>query len=147
MTAKFSTGLRNAMLATDPFGDAMDLCELKIYAGTVPASADDAIGAATLLCTVTNNATATGLTFDSAASGGVIAKTPSEIWRGINAAGGVATFFRLVLPSDNGTASVTQRRVQGAIATAGAELNLSSTTLVNAASQSVDFFSVALPTA
>jgi hypothetical protein len=147
MTIKTSTGLRNALLGTGSLKATLNLGSMKIYAGSLPADADQAIGAATLLCTVTNNATATGLTFDAAAANGVITKAPAEIWRGVNAATGVATFYRYVAPGDDGTLSTTQPRVQGSIATAGGDLNLSSTSLTATASQTVDYYSLSLPTA
>lgn len=147
MALKVSTGLRNAMLVTGSFKNQMDLCSLKIYAGTVPASADAALGSATLLCTVTNDATATGLTFEASATDGILSKTVSEIWRGVNSAGGVATFYRLETSSDDGSLSTTLQRIQGSVAVSGADLNLSNTTLVNAASQTIDHYTIAIPTA
>lgn len=142
---KPSTGLRNGMLATGSFKSLMDGAKLKIYAGTVPASADDALGGATLLCTISNNGTATGLTFDAAAVGGVLAKTPAEVWSGTNVAGGVATFYRLETAADDGSASTVFPRLQGTVGLAGADLNLSNTTLVSAAPQVIDYYTVALP--
>lgn len=147
MTAKVSTGLRNALMVTGSFKSLMDGCKLRIYAGAVPATADAALGGATLLCTVSNDATATGLTFDGSPSNGVISKTAAEIWRGVNAASGTATFYRLEEDTDDGTLSTTRKRVQGTVAVAGGGLNLSSVSLVAAASQTVNFYSLALPTA
>lgn len=147
MTVKTSTGLRNGMLVTDSFKGIMDGCVLKLYGGTVPADADAAIGGATLLCTITQDATATGLLFDTAAVAGVISKDPAQIWRGVNAASGTTTFYRLELVGDAGAASTTAPRVQGTVGTLGADLNLSSVALVASASQTIDFFSMALPTA
>lgn len=146
MPAKFSTGLRNAMLATGSLKATLDGAKLKIYAGDVPATADASIGSATLLCTISNDAGATGLTFASTASAGVITKTVSEIWRGVNAASGVASFYRIETTSDDGSASTTLARIQGDVAIAGASLNLSSTTLTSGASQTIDNYVVSLPT-
>lgn len=146
MPAKFSTGLRNAMLATGSLKATLDGAKLKIYAGTLPATADESIGSATLLCTVSNDATATGLTFATSASAGVISKTVSEIWRGVNSASGTATFYRIETASDDGSLSTTFPRIQGDIAVAGASLNLSSTTLTSGASQTIDNYVVSLPT-
>ena len=146
MTIKISTGLQNGMLATGPFRTVMNLCKVNIYAGAVPSAADDSIGGATLLTAVTNDATATGLTFEATASAGTISKTLAEIWRGVNVATGDATFFRMVLLSDDGTSSTTQPRVQGTVAVAGGDMNLSSTSLTSGASQTLDFCAVALPT-
>lgn len=147
MTVKTSTGLRNGMLVTGSFKGIMDGCVLKLYGGTVPADADAAIGGATLLCTITQDATATGLLFDTAAVAGVVSKDPAQIWRGVNAVSGTSTFYRLELTGDAGDASTTAARVQGTVGTLGADLNLSSVALVAAASQTIDFFSMALPSA
>jgi hypothetical protein len=146
MSAKFSTGLRDHMLGTGSFKGAMDGCTLKIYSGTVPATADAALGGATLLCTVSNDATATGLTF-ATPTGGAISKTGSETWRGVNAASGTASFFRLEEAADDGSSSTSFKRAQGVVASAGAQLNLSSVSLISGESQLVSYFNLALPTA
>lgn len=147
MTLKASTGLRDKMLVTSSFKAAMDLGKINLYSGAVPASADDALGAAVLLCPITNNSTATGLTIAATTvSGGVSQKTVAEVWSGVNVASGTATFFRHVAPGDDGTLSTTQARVQGALSVSGAELNLSSTALVSGATQTADFYNMALPT-
>jgi len=146
MAIKASTGLRNAVLASNPLRTALAGGQIRMYAGPVPASADEAIGAATLLSTITVNSTGTGINFDAAASGGVIQKAPGEVWSGVNVAGGGATFYRHVLPADDGSLSTTAPRLQGTIGVAGADLNLSSTTLTAGATQTIDYYSVALPT-
>ena len=146
MALKLSTGLRNKMLDTGALRPTMSLGFIKIYAGTVQATADAALdGTNVLLCTVSNASTATGITLDPAANGS-IPKAAAETWSGVNAATGTATFYRHIAPADDGTLSTTQARIQGAIATSGAELNLTSTTLTSGATQTVDFYSIALPT-
>ena len=147
MTIKTSTGLRNAMMATGSFRTVMNECVMNIYAGSIPATSDASLGGATLLCTVTNDATATGLTFEATATDGALTKTVAEVWRGVNVASGAATFYRLETAADDGLASTTQSRVQGVIGVAGADLNLSSTSLISAASQTIDFYAIALPSA
>lgn len=146
MALEASTGLRNQMLDTAALRDILDLGFIKIYAGTVPATADDALGGATLLVTISVSGGGTGLTFEAAAVSGVIEKKSSETWSGTNAATGTATFYRHIAVGDDGTSSTTQARIQGLVATAGAELNLSDTSLVSAATQTIDFYSIALPT-
>jgi hypothetical protein len=146
MTVKFSTGLRNDMLVTDSFKGLMDDSHLLIYAGTEPATADAAIGGATLLCTVSDDATGDGLTFAAAAAAGVLTKTVSQIWRGVNVATGTAAFYRIQGQADDGSSSTTNPRIQGNVGLAGADLNLSSVSLVSAASQTIDNYTVALPT-
>lgn len=144
--AKQSTGLRNYMLATGSFKAAMDGGFVKIYSGAVPTSANDSLGGATLLCTVSNNSTATGLTVAAAAADGVITKTIAEVWSGVNVASGTASFFRFVTAADDGTLSTTQRRWQGTVGIAGHDMNISDTALVAAAPQLIDYATFALPT-
>lgn len=147
MALKASTGLRNKILDTGALRTVLNLGFIKLYSGTVPATADAAIsGDSTLLTTISNNSTATGITFEAAAVGGVIAKKSSEIWSGVNAAGGVATYYRHIAPGDTGAASTTEARVQGTIAVAGADMNLTNTTLSAGATQTSDFYTLNLPT-
>lgn len=145
MTLKASTGLLNKLLDTGSLKSVFALGFINIYTGAAPASANDAVTGA-LLCTVSNNSTGIGVNFDAAAAAGIIAKLNTEIWSGVNAAGGVAGYYRHVAPGDTGVLSTTEPRMQGAIATAGAELNLSNTTLTNGATQTIDFYTVQLPT-
>lgn len=140
---KISTGLRNAVLSTGSLKSALDGGEIRIYAGTEPASADDAIGGATLLVTIKN--AGAGINFDSAAAGGVLEKAPAEVWNGVNAASGTAVFYRHVLGADTGALSTTAVRMQGNCAVAGADLNLTSVSLTSGATQTIDFYSVAFP--
>ena len=146
MTIKASTGLRNGTLATGSLRSLLNGGRINIYAGAEPASADADLGGATLLCAVTVNSTGTGINFDTAASGGVLQKAPGEVWSGVNAATGVASFYRHVAAGDAGDASTTAARLQGTIGIAGADLNLSSTSLTSGATQTIDYYSVALPT-
>lgn len=147
MTIKTSTGLRNAMLGSASFKTTMDLGFVDLYSGAVPADADASIGAAVKVCRVSNNSTGTGLLFDTAAASGIIAKKPSETWSGVNLASGTASFYRHVAAgADAGGSSTTLPRVQGTIATAGADMNISNPVLVSGATQTLDFYTVALPT-
>jgi len=150
MAFKSSTGLRNALLDSNNFTGLMNDGVLRIYSGTVPSSADDAIsGDSTLLCEITDNgqslAGGTGIDFDSAASGGTITKDPNQTWKGTNAASGTATYFRVVQQEDGGGSSTTDERIQGTVGTSGADLNLSSVSLSSGADQTVDAFSATLP--
>ena len=141
---KTSTGLRTAMLDTASARTALNLGKINIYSGAVPATADAAV-TGTLLCTITNNSTATGITLDTAVAGS-IPKTAAEVWSGVNVATATASYYRHVGSSDTGALSTTEPRVQGLIATSGAELNLTSVALSNGATQTIDFYSITLPT-
>jgi len=97
---------------------------LRIFSGTVPANIDAALGAAVLLATLPMSATAFG-----AASSGVA--TANAITSATAAASGTASFFR-VLESD-GTTGV----YQGTVGTTGAELNLSTVSILSGGTVSV----------
>lgn len=142
--AKLSTGLRTAMLGSGSLKSVLDGGKIMIYDGTAPATAD-AAPAGTLLCTITNNSTATGITFGTAAAG-VIQKASAEVWSGANAASGTARYYRHVGSADTGAVSTTEPRIQGTIGVTGEDLNLTSTTLSSGATQTIDFYSVSLPT-
>jgi hypothetical protein len=142
---KASTGLRNKLLDTGSVKSILALGFIKIYTGAAPDSADDA-ATGTLLCTISVNSTGTGLTFAASAAAGVLSKNGSEVWSGVNAAGGTAGYFRHVAVGDDGTSSTTQARLQGDVALSGGELNLSNILLVNGATQTVDYYNVAAPT-
>lgn len=146
MAFQVSTALRNHMLDTGSFKNAMDLGFLNIYEGAVPADADAALDTANLLCTLSVDGLGTGLTWEASAVSGVISKTVAETWQGTNVDSGTASFFRFVQPADTGAASTTELRVQGLVGLVGAELNLSSVTLTVSAVQTVNHFNVALPT-
>lgn len=141
---KISTGLRNGLLVTGSLKSQLDSGVIKIYSGAEPASADDAV-TGTLLCTISVNSTGTGITFETTATAGVLAKKSSEVWSGVNAATGTAGYFRHVQPGDTGVSSTTQKRIQGTVAVAGADLNLSAVGLTSGATQTIDYYNIALP--
>lgn len=145
MTVKISTGLRNKMLDTGSFKSIFAASFIKIYAGTVPADADAAIGGATLLCTISIAGAGTGVNMDTASVAGVLSKAPAEVWSGINGASGTATFYRHVAAGDTGASSTTEARTQGTVGTVGADFNMASTALVNGVSQPIDNYVVTLP--
>ena len=146
MAIKISTALRNAILASGSVRSSLNGGLIKIYSGTVPASADSALGSAVLLCVISLNSTGTGISFAATASGGILTKNLSEIWSGTNVASGTASFYRHTAALDTGESSTTQLRIQGSVGTAGADLNLTSTSLINGAPQLIDYYSVAMPT-
>ena len=128
---KLSTGLRNKLMDTGSLKATMALGFLKIYSGAAPADAD-AAATGVLLCTISVSAGGTGLSFDASAVSGIISKPTGVVWSGTNAATGSASYYRHVAVGDDATLSTTQARIQGNIATVGADLNLSSTSLVSA---------------
>lgn len=145
--AQFSTGLRNGMLGTSSFKTLMDGSRLYLYSGTVPASADAALGSATLLATLTESGDGTtGLTFGTP-SAGVISKATAEVWSTASiTASGTATFWRLAASGDAGGASTTEERVQGTVGSVDADMLLGDAALVSGQPFSLAYFNVALPT-
>ena len=145
MALKLSTAVRNRLLDTDALRTMFNLGFVKVYSGTPPASADDAF-AGTLLNTYSNNATATGITFETAAANGAISKKTSETWSGTSVAAGTASYYRLVAAGDTGVLSTTQPRIQGSVGLAGAELNLPTVTIVITTLYAIDNFAIGIPT-
>lgn len=147
MTLKTSTGVRTGMLSAGSLKSLLDTGKIYIYSGAAPLTADDAIGAAVLLVTLSLTSGATGLTFATPAVAGVLSKTPGETWSGVIATSGTAAFFRWKMTGDTDALSTTALRLQGTVAAAGGDINLTSTVLVAAATQALDFFQVGQPTA
>lgn len=147
MAIKMSTGLRNEMLSGDSLKAIFDAgSEIRIYSGTIPSSADDGIGSATLLCAIKKDGT-DGITFDAAATGAILQKNPSEVWEGDNVATGAATFYRHVLTADDDALSNTAPRYQGTVAVVGGDMNLTNVNLVNGANQKLDYHAVTIASA
>lgn len=144
MTIKASTGLRNQLQDTAPMKTILAGGFIKLYSGTPPDSADDAIGGGnTLLTTIDSGGN--GLTMGTSTNG-VLPKNPSETWSGVNSAGGVATFYRHVAVGDTGAASTTQARLQGDVSTIGSDMNITAgTTLSNGATQTLNLYQIFLP--
>jgi hypothetical protein len=116
--------------------------KIKIYSGTQPASANDA-PTGTLLVTITVNGTSQGISFNEA-SNGTISKNPTEVWSGTAVASGTAGWFRLQTYGDTESLSEVDERIDGAIATSGAELNMSNTYIASGAVQTISVFDITI---
>ena len=141
---KRSTGLRNYMLASGSFKAALAGTVLRIYGGAAPASADESIGSAVLLCTISVDGDGTGVTLDATASGGVIVKNPSEVWAGDVTTSGTATFFRMEFAADTGAFSTSAVRMQGTVGLVGADLNFSSINLATGDARRINYFAASI---
>lgn len=128
---------------------------LEIYSGSQPATAD-AAKTGTLLLRISvasgafvSGAVANGLEF-GLASAGAIAKN-SEVWSDTGIADGTAGWFRLYAnATDAGGADTTPflyPRIDGAVATSGSELNMSTTSIVTGATTTIDSFAITFPAA
>lgn len=92
---------------------------------------------------------ANGLTFGDSAAG-VLVRNPLETWSGTAVGDGTAGWFRFVgAVSDSGAADSSEvyHRLDGNIATSGANLNMSNTAIVTGAVQTVNAFSLTYPAA
>lgn len=142
---QLSTGAVNAMIDTPGLAASLeyyDDMELRIYSGAMPASADAAIGAATLLCIFKNGGS--GITFDNAVAG-QLTKPVAEVWSGVAAASGTATFGRFVQGADTGAESLTAVRLQGNAGNIGAFINLDNPVMVAGAVQTVNSAQLLMP--
>jgi len=142
VTAKFSTGFRNALIDGGDISALFDGGELHIYSGTQPADADTTEGAGTLLAIVALPGTSA---FAASAVSGSIAKngTWTSDAGGIDVSG-TAAWFRMYDAAITTGASTTAVRIDGAVGTAAADLNLNTLTLVATDPITVDTFSISL---
>lgn len=149
MTVRLSTGTRTAIAGTTGLGTLFANGVIEIRTGTQPVTADSAV-AGVLLGTVTLNSgtftpgTATnGLTF-AAANAGSVSKSGVWSFNGIEA--GTAGWFRLKGNAvDTGLLSTTLPRIDGSVATSGADLNLSNIVIAIGAPNTIDQFTLTLP--
>jgi hypothetical protein len=110
-----------------------------------------AAGLTTLTATTANLSggvnQAGGLRFE-AASNGAVAKRVADTWSGVNAATGTAGWFRQygsVADSKALDSAGTMIRLDGAIASSGAEMNLNNTAFVSAAVTTLATWSMSIP--
>lgn len=111
---------------------------LKIYTGTQPTDANTAIGAQTLLATLTLSATAFGASVASGSAGSkIVTATANTITDDSSAdATGTAAWFRVL--KSNGTSIV----FDGSVGTSGCDLNLATTAIVSGADVAVTSFTI-----
>lgn len=81
------------------------------------------------------------------AAAGVLSKDAVEVWSGNAVATGTAGWFRIRGSNDAGGASTTLPRVDGAVATSGAQMNLGSLTITSGAPFVVPTGTLTLPKA
>lgn len=143
---KFSTGIRNHLLASGSMRSALNSGTINIYSGTAPVSADDAIpGAATLLVTISADGSGGGLTFAASAAAGLLQKDSGQVWKGTVAQSGQATWFRFITGADTGADSTSELRVQGTVGIGGTDMQITDPNLTASAEQKVDYFSIFQP--
>ncbi len=146
MALRLSTGLRQGLLGTADFDTIFTNCFINIYSGVQPANADAAAIGSLLATIYSNNPTDTlGLEFDNPIAG-VISKAIAETWAGAGLLTGTAGWFRMWAAGDDPSIlSTTEERVDGNIATSGANMNMTNTSIVAAAVQTISAFSITFP--
>lgn len=144
MSFKFSTELRRQQCVVGSLKSALDGGVIRLYSGPVPVTADAALSGNTVLCEISAGGTGTGVTFEPTAASATLTKSLSEVWQGNNTASGVATFFRLVKPSDSNTAGTTEARIQGTVGGPAADLTISNASLILGAPQRLEYFAISL---
>lgn len=129
-----------AKAAVDAVAALCNSGTLKIYTGSQPTDANTAVGAQTLLATLTLSATAFPASSASGSAGSkVVTATANTITDDSSADNtGTAAWFR-VLKSDGTTAVF-----DGSVGTSGCDLNLASTSIVAAEDVSVTSFTITL---
>lgn len=143
----FSTVLSNALLATGSLKSLIDGGKIYVYSGPVPATADAAVDASSVLLATITAAAGAGVTFNGAPANGVLQKTAAETWSGNVATTGVASFYRLCVGADNGSAAASagNYRVQGSIGTdASFDLQVTSTALTSGNAQPINSYQLIL---
>lgn len=154
MAVKLSRYLRNYMMATGSLKAAMETdgaegFELDIYSGTAPANPEDA-ATGTLIVTVSEGGAGTTLAFEAGpvTSDGVLAKAAAGDWRGTAiGAGGTMGYFRFRKLSDAQAADsgFAFARIQGDVALADGDLNVSTLSLTTAQVLVLNSFTLNLP--
>ena len=151
---KVSTGLRNHLLVTGSAKAALDGKVIRFYGSPiseaaaealVPATADAGIGTATLLATISVGGAGTGVTFDTIATSGVLAKAPAEEWKGALVASGYFSFCRIGATDDTDAESTTAIRAQLTVGVLGKEVIVSSANKTTGDEQRLDQFYVGIP--
>lgn len=152
MAIRLSTGLKNEMMKAggSSLADAMADCVMRIYSSSQPSSADD-VEVGTILAEITldggaftGGVSTNGLNFDTAV-GGVLTKAAGETWKDENAnATGTAGWFRIYANAYTTGASTTAMRIDGSIATSGADMNMTSTAVTADVSLTIDNGSLTL---
>ena len=159
LTAEDATGITVAMAACrgGSFNDLFRNGVMRIFTGSQPGTAD-AAETGTLLVEITvgsgtfvSGQPANGLNFGETAIAGVLGKSATETWSGQAGNTGTAGWFRFYpndvdnhVGADSGEAMI---RFDGAIATSGAQLNMSNTSITSGGTTTIDTVAVTIPTA
>lgn len=155
MTVRRSTFLRKSMLGTNDIKTILAAGYIEIRSGAQPASSDSA-ATGTLLARIYSTGT-TGVSFDAPVDN-VLSAAAAETWSGVGLATGTAGWFRFYQFNSSYATSVTEgqkddstsknnSRFDGSVSTSGADMNLSSVSIVSGVTVTIDAFSITSPEA
>jgi len=155
LTAADVAAAINANLSTPEYSASASDVTITIEAmpatGTTPNTLVVASTGTTITTTDGNMASgvasANGLKFGESVAG-VLSKLASQTWSGVAGNSGTAGWFRFVGAEDDAGAldsDAEKMRLDGAIATSGAQLNMSSTAITSSATQTINSFALTLP--
>ena len=145
--AKFSTGLRNAMMGSSGCKELLTGGTLRIFSGTPPLSADDAEDGTLLMELTAGGAPGAGLTF-AEPSGARLSKATGEVWMtNSTEASGTATYFRFVAAGDDPMdSSGNMIRIQGSVGKVASDMNVSDPEIASGEPWVLNHFRIGLPT-
>lgn len=153
--ARFSSGLLNKMLNATGFKGAFAEGKIVVYSGPPPTDADSAVQGTPLLNITLASGTFTAGTTNGSGNAGiswaaptlnVISKASGEVWSGVGLAIGTPGWARFVgNAADSGASSTTLPRMDMSVGVSGADLNLSTTSIVVGTPVTVDSLTVTWP--
>lgn len=151
---RLSNALRTAIMVTGSVKSRLDGGFLFMFAGTQPASAEDAAAGALLAAVSIDAAGATGLTLVAGDATGQAKKTAAEAWKALGLAAGTARWYRFQRLDTNlattqaaalAAAGGVVERVDGSVGTSGADLIAASVAVALNAPITVDTYVLTLP--
>jgi hypothetical protein len=130
--------------------DLMKYGKIDIYSGTQPTSADDAeTGTKLASITQSSGAFTSGVETNGLVMGNVtshaLKRETGEVWSGTAVATGTAGWFRFYANTVVTGASTEAIRFDGAIATSGAQLNMSNTAVTSGGTTTIDSVALTQP--
>jgi flagellin-like hook-associated protein FlgL len=137
MAIRLSPGLANFLARTGNLKEALSTGFIYFFSGTQPAGAHLAASGTLLAVISADGAGTTGLTLVDGDDTGQVKKDAAQDWEGDGIAAGTAGWYRYQeLDTNEATtrtnalaASTITKRVDGSIATSGADLNVTNTTV------------------
>ena len=142
---KYSTAIREGLAIVGPMRTLLDAFYIRVYSGTIPASADASLASAVLMLEVSVGGMGDPLTLEPTAPGGLLTKSASENWTGNVIVGGTPSFFRIEKDTDTGNQSTTEIRIQGSCGSLGNDLVITALPLVESTPQAFELFQMAIP--